>query len=172
MLEKTHGRVIEDIRVVKRRRVLIAEDDAPVAAMLLEIFTQLDYEVSAAVSLEQTLEVAARVRPGVVLVGLDGYGNFEPGWRAATMLARMFPGSHLVMIATSDAAVAEVGQTPRGRTFTAALLKPFELDQLIALIDRLYQSHDASIAQRDTSTFAPPRRGRRAGHGGGQKQED
>ncbi len=129
--------------MVKRRRVLIAEDDAPVAAMLIELLTRLDYEVSTAVSLEQTVEVAPRVRPDIVLVGLDGYGNFEPGWRAATMLSRLLPCSPLVMIATSDAAVAEVGQTQRGRAFAAALLKPFQLDKLLALIDRLCPQHVA-----------------------------
>ena len=144
-------------KLVKRCRILIAEDDPPVAAMLSETLLQPHYELSTAESLEQTVQVATTIRPDVVLVGLDGCGNFEPGWRAATMLTRLLSHAHLIMIATSDAAVAEVGHTPRGRAFAAALLKPFHLDQLIALIDRLCPSHEMSISEEDTPIVIPSR---------------
>ena len=47
------------------------------------------------------------------------------------------------MLATSDTAVEEVGVTARGRLFAAALRKPFYVDQLTDLIERLsYVSMD------------------------------
>ena len=122
---------------MKSVRVLIAEDDPPVAMMLRDILGEFGYEVSVAVSLEQVVQVALHVRPHIVLIGLDGHGNFAPGWQAAIMLARLLPGIPLVMIATSDPAVEEAGKTVRSRAFAAALLKPFSIDKLTSIIDSL-----------------------------------
>ncbi len=112
------------------QRVLVAEDDEPVARMLAAVLEYLGYEILVVASYEQAVTVASSFRPWVVLVGLDGRGDFAPGWRAATVLKRIAPGACLIMVATSDRAVEEVGVTPRGRLFVAALRKPFSVSQL------------------------------------------
>jgi DNA-binding NtrC family response regulator len=135
---------------MKSLRVLIAEDDPPVATMLSDILGELGYEVIVVVSLEQVVQVATHVRPHIVLVGLDGHGNFAPGWQAAMMLANLLPGIPLVMIATSDPAVEEAGKTVRSRAFAAALLKPFPIDKLTSIIDSLCSDSDNDMSSADT----------------------
>jgi CheY-like chemotaxis protein len=127
------------------RTILVAEDDAPVASMLVELLDDLGYSVAICSSVEQTLQAAAAIRPRLVLVGLDGFGDFKPGWCAARSLADVRPSSRLLMLATSEIAVAEVGRTARGQLFTAALLKPFLLDDFTALIERMYETRGADL---------------------------
>jgi DNA-binding response OmpR family regulator len=123
------------------RRLLITEDDRAIGTMLVELWNDHGYDVTVAYALDQARHLATEFRPHVVLIGNDGRGNFEPGWRMAWSLAELLPQAPLVMLSTSDAAIDEVGLTERGRLFAAAMLKPFTTSRLLSIVDALCQEH-------------------------------
>jgi FixJ family two-component response regulator len=75
-------------------------------------------------------------------VVLDGHGvlDYGEGWDTAAWLHQRDPVVPTVMLTGHQAAVREAQEqvSPRSRTagFVAVLEKPFELDELVAAIDR------------------------------------
>ena len=117
-------------------RVLVVEDDFAVRAMISEVLGEHGFCAAGAASPRQAQGIFKEFKPHVVVIGSDGHGTFEHGWRLAATLRQQMPGIPLIMISTSDTAVAEVGVTDRGRLFDAALLKPFRICELVAQIER------------------------------------
>lgn len=134
-------------------RVLVVEDDAAVLMMLTEVLRDQGYCVASAATPEQAQRLVTAFRPQIIVIGTDGRGTFERGWRLAAGLRQEVPGLPLIMVSTSDAAVAEVGMTDRGRLFDAALLKPFRMRELVAHIQGLLPDHSAD-AMRSNSWLA------------------
>jgi DNA-binding response OmpR family regulator len=118
------------------RKILVSEDDIAIAVLLQQLFVEEGYEVAVAYSAAHAIRMAAAFRPQVVLIGNDGRGDFEPGWYAAGGLAKLVPDLPMIMLSTSDAALDEFGRTERGQRFAAALLKPFEVEELLNLVHR------------------------------------
>ena len=115
-------------------KVLISEDDLAIATMLTLVLEEEGYDVAVAYSAGAAVELATAFQPDTILIGNDGFGTFEPGWRAAERLAQVLPHVPRIMLSTSDAAVAEGGVTERGKLFNAVLRKPFPLGVLLNLI--------------------------------------
>lgn len=120
-------------------RVLVVEDDAAVLMMLVEVLRERGFCVAGAARPELAYPLIDDFRPQIVVIGTDGRGTFERGWRLAALLRQHLPDLPLLMVSTSDAAVAEFGITPRGRLFDAALLKPFRIQELVTQLQRHLQ---------------------------------
>jgi DNA-binding response OmpR family regulator len=114
----------------------VVEDDTAVLMMLAEVLRDQGYSVAAADTPEQALTLARTFRPHIGVIGTDRRGTFQRGWHLASGLRQQLPALPLIMVSTSDAAVAELGVTERGRLFDAALLKPFPIAELVAHIQR------------------------------------
>ena len=73
------------------QRVLVVEDDEPVAMMLSAVLEYLGYTSVVVASCEEALKVAAYFRPQVMLVGLDGRSDFVPGGVQQRSLPASYP---------------------------------------------------------------------------------
>ena len=112
-------------------RVLVAEDHEVIAQLLTELLQDAGYEVARATSVDEARRMVELFEPRVVLIGYNGRGGFSPGWEAAEAMARSGRHVSLVMLTTSERALAEIGRTWRGKLFSKGLLKPFHLDDLV-----------------------------------------
>jgi hypothetical protein len=83
---------------------------------------------------DDVVSAAAHCRPAIALISDGPRGLYRAGWRAAAALRAQDPTLRLVMLSTNARAVAEVGQTTRGRLFAAALQKPFPLQDLLETV--------------------------------------
>jgi DNA-binding response OmpR family regulator len=114
-----------------RKRILIAEDDPSIAAMLVKIL-EVRYEVHRANSGTEALAVADRVKPQLALLdvmmpGLDGY--------ATAQRLRLLPGLKsvaIVFLTAKSAPMDVVKGIQAGARFYLA--KPFKIDELLAKV--------------------------------------
>jgi DNA-binding response OmpR family regulator len=113
-------------------KLLILEDDPLMQTLLVMVFQHAGYEVLTAMADE--VIPSALDQPAILVVGCDGRGTFEIGWRVAEQLRRQLPAATMIMLSTSAAAVGEVGQTARGCLFDAGLRKPFSVPELLACV--------------------------------------
>ena len=117
----------------EKKRILIAEDDESIAAMLVRILG-VRYEVHRAQDGKQALAMADRVRPSLVLLdvmmpGLDGY--------ATAQQIRMIPtlkSVAIIFLTAKGAAMDVVKGIQVGARFYVT--KPFKMDDLLAKVKK------------------------------------
>ncbi len=68
------------------------------------------------------------------MIGGDSRGSFASGWQTASCIANFDPELPLIMLTTNRTVLEEQGQTARGKLFTAGVLKPFDLDELLVTV--------------------------------------
>jgi|GEM_PF-3233293 len=117
-----------------RPTLLLIEDDPVLQTVLIDIFSGAGYDVRAAINAEDALVLAAWSPPTVAILCGDSRGTFNSGWQAAYLLRTSYPHLPLVMLTTNPAALRELGKTERGRWFTAGMLKPFQLNELLTTV--------------------------------------
>jgi DNA-binding response OmpR family regulator len=117
--------------VQKSCLILVVDDDPAIREIVTEILELDDYTVQTATDGEAALRALARTAPGLVL--LDMRMPVMDGWAFARELrARGDTTPIIVMTAAQDARVwAEEIQA------NGYLAKPFELTELLAVVDRL-----------------------------------
>jgi len=120
--------------------ILVIEDDAGIREALSDFLRSEGFSVDLALDGVEGLERIAACRPDVVLVDL-----FMPGMNGRQFLAqlRVDPATRTLPV------VLMTGSRPAGETAAAAdavLQKPFELDDLLAVVRRL----------RPKGTMGPP----------------
>ena len=115
-------------------RLLLIERDPLLQSLLIDIFTYAGYDVHAALHDDDLETIVVHFAPDIAVISGGTRGTFAEGWRVARQLRQTTPALPLVMLSTNGAAVAEVGQTERGRLFDAGMLKPFMLDELLAMV--------------------------------------
>ena len=114
--------------------VLVVEDDPATRALLRDVLTAAGYAVREAADGAAALRAATAARPAVILLDLhlprlDGWGfarayGAQPGPRAPVVVVTADAG------AVGDATVASLGAA-------AVLGKPFDVDELLALVRRV-----------------------------------
>ena len=112
--------------------VLVVEDDAATRALLREVLEAAGYAVREAADGAAGLRAARAARPALVL--LDLYLPGTDGWAFAAAYRRA-PGPRapiVVLTADADAEAHAAGLGAAGH-----LLKPFDLDALLAVVGRL-----------------------------------
>ncbi|MFZ5471575.1 MAG: response regulator [Myxococcota bacterium] len=106
--------------------ILLAEDDPDQVEVLSEFLRHEGYEVLVA---DRSLEVIRQLRENPDVVLLDLIGVSSPALVRALLVA---PSRPAVVLVSADSAVA---QKAKELGAAAYLAKPFELDQLIDLIE-------------------------------------
>jgi DNA-binding response OmpR family regulator len=116
-----------------KKRILVAEDDPAIAAMLVKIL-DVRYEVHQVDSGTAALAVADRVKPHLALLdvmmpGLDGY--------ATAQRLRLLPGLKsiaIVFLTAKSGPMDVVKGIQSGARFYLA--KPFKIDELLAKVKK------------------------------------
>jgi DNA-binding response OmpR family regulator len=117
----------------EKKRILIAEDDGAIAAMLVKIL-DVRYEVHCADSGTAALAIADRVKPHLALLdvmmpGLDGYSTAQR--------LRLLPGLKsiaIVFLTAKSGPMDVVKGIQSGARFYLA--KPFKIDELLAKVKK------------------------------------
>jgi two-component system chemotaxis response regulator CheY len=117
---------------VSRGPILVVDDDPSIRRTVAEILTMEEYAVTTAPDGARALQLVEQVQPGLVLLDmrmpvLDGWGF------AQALQERRISLPIVVMTAALDAArwAKEIGAAGH-------LAKPFDLDDLLAEVERLY----------------------------------
>ncbi|HEX5497788.1 MAG TPA: response regulator [Thermomicrobiales bacterium] len=124
-------------RLVTARTILVADDEADVRSLILALLEDEGYRVVVAANGRAAIEVVERRRPDLILMDImmptmDG--------REATRRLRARPESASIPIVLMSAVTNESPQ-PGVQAFVA---KPFDLDDLLATIDRLLDESPAA----------------------------
>lgn len=125
-------------RVLSRKgKVLIAEDDPDTAEMLIELLQRHDYETLHASDGYETLVVARRERPGLILLDLRMPGM--DGYEALTRLKKDPETRGIPILAMSAHAVDAAQERLKLQAMGAEdfFSKPLSLDALLAEIERV-----------------------------------
>jgi len=110
-----------------RRRVLVVDDSRLNRMVLLDMLEPLGFEVLLATSGDEALQAAAEAGPDLVLMDLVMPGR--DGFDTTRILRERQPGLPVVSVSAS------VGpRVAQDQLFDAALAKPVELDELLALL--------------------------------------
>ena len=112
-----------------RRRVLLIEDHDDAREMLALLLGKLGHDVHAAADGPSGLDAVHAVGPDAVIVdvGLPGLDGYEVARRI-----RAAPGRQPLLIALTGHASAEDEARARAAGFDVHLVKPVQLDRLIA----------------------------------------
>jgi CheY-like chemotaxis protein len=116
------------------RRVLVVEDDANIADVLVAALEDEGYAVRSARDGLQALEVLRKWPPSVVL--LDLMLPILDGWRLLEQctVEGLAPQARVVVMSAARSAPALASGQPR---VSAVIAKPFDLNQLLATVARL-----------------------------------
>jgi CheY-like chemotaxis protein len=121
--------------VPRRRRVLVAEDDAVIRTMLQRLLQDAGFEVRTAKHGDEALGIALRGSGAFDLVVTDVRMPVMDGWELARRLRERWPGLPLLFISGYDVELSAASR--RTGTRQALLRKPFDLDELIREVGRL-----------------------------------
>ena len=120
--------------------VLCVDNDRDIAEIVEAVLADEGYAISCLYSLEDDalLRTVGRLEPDCVLLDSGTPRDYASGWLAAARLALRQRAIPVVMFTahTMDTAEAREGSSPRAQAahFEAILDKPFELDDLLAVV--------------------------------------
>ncbi len=143
------------------RHVLVVDDDRDVADVVAAILGDEGYRVTVVdpVSDEAVLESVGRIEPDCILLDGSGAAEYGSSWAMAGALSARQRSIPLIMFTAHprDASEAEADSSARSHVagFAAVLRKPFELDELLQVVDRATRrsipfNHSAAAEQRRT----------------------
>jgi CheY-like chemotaxis protein len=110
--------------------VLVVDDDATVRALMRDILAEEGFSVAEATDGRDALDVLGQVRPTVIL--LDLHMPRMDGWALYRQLRAEGQAVPVVFVTAGARARAEAEQ----HGADGYLAKPFELDALLAVVDR------------------------------------
>jgi DNA-binding response OmpR family regulator len=119
------------------RRVLVVDDHMPSAEMVAEILGLEGYEVRIAHSASEAMQEAQRFAPRVVIldIGLPD----EDGFEVARKMKERTELHGIRLIALSGYGQSQYPRRAREAGFERYLVKPVDLDELLALVRELTQ---------------------------------
>jgi len=116
----------------RRRRILIADDDASHAQLLYDILAPLGFDLETAFDGASCLEIAERFRPDLALLDISMPGM--SGWAVAQNLRQTFKNSVAIVMVSAN--VHEIRTTNRTETsHDAFLVKPIDIRQLLERLE-------------------------------------
>ena len=127
--------------VASALRVLVVDDEFPIAFSLARVLERAGYEARTAKNADQAMEVAAQFRPDLLLTDYDMPG--QNGLELAVRIKKMLPGCRVVLLSGHSLQVVSGPYADKGYTFTL-LSKPLHPS---ALLDAL-QEHDLPPSTR------------------------
>ena len=122
--------------------VLCVDDDRDIAEIVQAVLADSGYRISCLYSLEDDalLRTVGRLEPDCVLLDSASSSDYGAGWVAAAALALRQRAIPVVMFTAHrmDSAEAREGGSDRAQAahFEAVLDKPFDLDDLLAVVAR------------------------------------
>ncbi len=123
-----------------RRTILVADDDAAIAAVVREALEDEGYRVVISPTHEQTLLALAAIRCALVLADTEAspVADDDPAhWRSVEEALAAARGTPVVIFSAHPPS-AFTGYRERG--FAGLVSKPFELDELLGTVRRLVPS--------------------------------
>ncbi len=114
--------------------VLIVEDDAMMQTMALKILRSRGYHCELAPNGRAAVEMAARLRPALILMDLSLPGM--NGWEATRALKADRQLSGIPVVAITAHAMVGDRETALAAGCSECLTKPYELADLLALTER------------------------------------
>lgn len=116
-----------------RRQVLLIEDDAAIASLMLELLQGLGFATAHVVGREHAPGAVARAMPDLIVTDLLAGSGAHTAWDDVEALRRRLPGVPMLVVTGHEAALAE--GPVRG---IAVLGKPFDLEEFEqAVVDLL-----------------------------------
>ncbi len=120
-----------------RGLVLIADDEAPVRDLQQRILKRLGFEVIVAVDGQEAVDAFARDWHRIAVVLLDLTMPRRDGAEALAEIKRIRPEARVIV--TSGFSEEEIERRFEGAGVSAFLQKPFTIDQLTAVLERVVE---------------------------------
>jgi CheY-like chemotaxis protein len=143
-----------------RRRVLLVDDDPVLADLVHNVLTDEGYVVSVltTITTDAVRTAVGRLEPDCLLLDSRGPLDYGESWRDAAWAHARERAIPVIMFTASAAALqeAEAGESARSRAagLFAVVAKPFDLDELLATVERAV----GSVAPFDRTGGADIRR--------------
>jgi len=118
----------------RQLRVLVVDDNADAAHMLLVLLRMAGHEVQKAASGEEALRVGAEFKPQAAVLDIGMHGM--SGYALANEIRRAPWGAHVTLIAVTGYSAAEHLARSRAAGFAHHLTKPVAVDELLELLAR------------------------------------
>jgi CheY-like chemotaxis protein len=117
----------------KHRRIMVVDDEEGIREILSAALSGLGYEVVTANSGTQALNLFLRSSFALVLTDLEMPGM--DGWNLASRIKDRSPD--IPVVAMTGQPKEGVMERIKGNSFNAAIFKPFRLEQLLEMIEKL-----------------------------------
>ena len=131
-----------------RQHVYVVDDEKPVLTALVRSIEQAGYDVSAFESAEEFLQKAIRFRPAVLVLDMQ-----MPGASGVQLQARLTEFNwDIPVIFISGHSTAVQGITAMKQGALDFLIKPFDLDKLLGLIEKAIQADLARLRASQART--------------------
>ena len=114
--------------------ILVVEDDATMQKMALKILRSRGFRSELARTGKEAVAMAASLQPGVILMDLSL--PEMNGWEATRALKADPKLAHIPVVAITAHAMVGDRETAIAAGCTECLTKPYELEELIALVER------------------------------------
>lgn len=132
------------------RSVLVVEDDQAIRSLLVDVLADDGYEVRAASDGEEALAILEEWQPGLII--LD---QLMPRMDGTAFRAEQRNRPHLAAIPTLLlSAVRDLPEQARDLDVAATMPKPFNLDELLLLAERLIAPPDERGASPSGTTVS------------------
>lgn len=132
-MNTAHSPIPPDAPLMQASHLLVVEDDADTLDLLRECLAEAGFRVTAATSIEAALDALVAQRFDLVLS--DAFRVFgaldRDPWSVLTLLRAAAGGTPCVILSANDA-LSFAGYAERG--FAGLVLKPFDIDGLVAAI--------------------------------------
>jgi CheY-like chemotaxis protein len=115
------------------RRILVVDDEEGIREILSTVLSGMGYEVVTANSGTEALNLFPRSSFALVLTDLEMPGM--DGWNLASRIRDTSPD--IPVVAMTGQPKENVIEKIKGNSFNAAIFKPFRLEQLLEMIEKL-----------------------------------
>lgn len=119
----------------RMRRVLVVEDDAEIRGVVVEALIDEGYDVRAAADGEEGLRTMHEWRPDLIVLDLMMRGLDGPGFRARQRALAGPDGVPVMLVSATRR--DDLPQAAAELRAAGYLAKPFALDELLDMVDRL-----------------------------------
>ena len=121
-------------------RILVVEDDGALARLMEALLVSAGHSVQTVGDGESALDAIRDHRPALIL--LDLTIPKLTGWQVLEQLQEAGDATPVILFTGNHAA----SQRAQSAGVAAAILKPFDVDELLATVDRLLQAGDGAGA--------------------------
>lgn len=127
--------------IQQKARILVVEDDLELTSLIKDIFSDVGYEVITVSDADNIIQLVEEVQPNVVL--LDYLLPNSNGGELCQQLKKQKHLQSIPVIISSGLSSEEVAPADCG--CDSFLSKPFELDELVRVIEKALRGHKISV---------------------------